>query len=226
MNNVKKQYGLWTGMAMVIGIVIGSGVFLKAGGVLQLSGGDLKLSLLAWFVGGVIMIASGFCFAVFATRITKYNGVIDYVESATNKRVGYHLAWLITTFYYPIVASIVSLFAGSYFFKLVGLDIGLTDWQNFLFAFLILIAFVVLNYLSPMLSSKFQVSATVIKLIPIGVIAVAGLFAALIVGGDFGIVNAIKNPAAGFELNFGEAVKKTAFAYEGWVCATAINAEL
>lgn len=226
MNKVKKQYGLWTGMAMVIGIVIGSGVFLKAGGVLQLSGGDLKLSLLAWFVGGVIMIASGFCFAVFATRITKYNGVIDYVEVSTNKRIGYHLAWLITTFYYPIVASIVSLFAGSYFFKLVGLDIGLTDWQNFLFAFFILVAFVVLNYLSPMLSSKFQVSATVIKLIPIGVIAIAGLFAALIVGGDYGIINAIKNPASGFELNFGEAVKKTAFAYEGWVCATAINAEL
>ena len=226
MNKVKKQYGLWTGMAMVIGIVIGSGVFLKAGGVLQLSGGDLKLSLLAWFVGGIIMIASGFCFAVFATRITKYNGVIDYVEVATNKKIGYYLAWLITTFYYPIVASIVSLFAGSYFFKLVGLNIGLTDWQNFLFAFFILVAFVVLNYLSPMLSSKFQVSATVIKLIPIGVIAIAGLFAALIVGGDYGIINAIKNPAVGFELNFGEAVKKTAFAYEGWVCATAINAEL
>lgn len=226
MNKVKKQYGLWTGMAMVIGIVIGSGVFLKAGGVLQLSGGDLKLSLLAWFVGGVIMIASGFCFAVFATRITKYNGVIDYVEVATNKRVGYHLAWLITTFYYPIVASIVALFAGSYFFKLIGLNIGLTDWQNFLFAFFILVAFVVLNYVSPILSSKFQVSATVIKLIPIGVIAIAGLFAALIVGGDYGIINAIKNPAVGFKLNFGEAVKKTAFAYEGWVCATAINAEL
>lgn len=226
MENVKKQYGLWTGMAMVIGIVIGSGVFLKAGGVLQLSGGDLKMSLLAWLLGGLIMIASGFCFAVFATRITKYNGVIDYVEVATNKRIGYHLAWLITTFYYPIVASIVSLFAGSYFFKLFGLNIGLTDWQNFLFAFFILVAFVVLNYLSPMLSSKFQVSATVIKLIPIGVIAIAGLFAALIVGGDYGIINAIKNPASGFELNFGEAVKKTSFAYEGWVCATAINAEL
>ena len=34
MNNIKKRYGLWTGIAMVVGIVIGSGVFLKAGGVL------------------------------------------------------------------------------------------------------------------------------------------------------------------------------------------------
>ena len=226
MEKVKKQYGLWTGIAMVIGIVIGSGVFLKAGGVLSLSGGDLKISILAWFVGGVIMVASGFCFAVFATRITKYNGVIDYVETVTNKKIGYGLAWLMTTFYYPIIASIVSLFAGSYFFKLIGSNVGLTDWQNFLFAFVILILTTVLNYLSPMISAKFQVSSTVIKLIPIGVIAIAGLFASFIVGSDYGIINAFGNEAAGFDVNFGEAVKKTAFAYEGWVCATAINAEL
>ena len=86
MEKVKKQYGLWTGIAMVIGIVIGSGVFLKAGGVLASSGGDLKISILAWFIGVVIMVSSGFCFAVYATRITKYNGVVDYVETATNKK--------------------------------------------------------------------------------------------------------------------------------------------
>lgn len=226
MEKVKKQYGLWTGIAMVIGIVIGSGVFLKAGGVLSSSGGDLKLSLLAWFIGGVIMIASGFCFALFASKVTKYNGVVDYVEEATNEKVGYGLAWLITTFYYPIIASVVALFAGQYFFELFGFDIGLTDWQNFVFAFIILTLFVLLNYFSPILSSKFQVSATVIKLIPIGIIAIAGLFASFFVGDGFGIIEALKNPAPNYELNFGEAIKRTAFAYEGWVCATAINAEL
>lgn len=226
MENVKKQYGLWTGIAMVIGIVIGSGVFLKAGGVLSLSGGDLKISILAWFIGGLIMIASGFCFAIFATKITKYNGVVDYVETATNKKVGYGLAWLITTFYYPTIASVVSLFAGQYFFKLIGSNIGLMDWQNFLFAFGVVAILVVINYFAPMISAKLQISATIIKLIPIGVIAIAGLFASLIVGSDFGIGNAVNTPAMGYDINFGEAVKKTAFAYEGWVCATAINAEL
>ena len=131
-----------------------------------------------------------------------------------------------TTFYYPIIASIVSLFAGSYFFKLIGSNVGLTDLPNFIFAFVILVLTTVLNYLSPMISAKFQVSSTVIKLIPIGVIAIAGLFASFIVGSDYGIINAFGNEAAGFDVNFGEAVKKTAFAYEGWVCATAINAEL
>ena len=146
MKKVNKQYGIWTGIAMVVGIVIGSGVFLKAGGVLQLSGGDLKISLLAWFVGGFIMLASGFCFAIFATKITKYNGVVDYVETATNKKIGYGLAWLITTFYYPIIASIVALFAGQYFFKLIGVEIGLIDWQNFIFATVVVLLIVIMNY--------------------------------------------------------------------------------
>lgn len=226
MTEIKKHYGIWTGIAMVVGIVIGSGVFLKAGGVLKLAGGNLKLSILAWFIGGLIMITSSFCFAVFATKVTKYNGVVDYVEVASNEKIGYSLAWMITSFYYPIVASIVALFAGSYFFKMIGLNIGLTDWQNFLFAFGIITLVVIMNYLSPIIASRFQISATVVKLIPILLIAIGGLFASLIVGNDYGIINAFKNNAEGYELNFGEAVKKTAFAYEGWVCATAINAEL
>lgn len=226
MTEIKKQYGIWTGIAMVVGIVIGSGVFLKAGGVLKLAGGNLKLSILAWFIGGLIMITSSFCFAVFATKVTKYNGVVDYVEVASNEKIGYSLAWMITSFYYPIVASIVALFAGSYFFKMIGLNIGLTDWQNFLFAFGIITLVVIMNYLSPIIASRFQISATVVKLIPILLIAIGGLFASLIVDNDYGIINAFKNNAEGYELNFGEAVKKTAFAYEGWVCATAINAEL
>ena len=231
MEKVKKQYGLWTGIAMVVGIVIGSGVFFKAGGVLVSSGGDLKISLLAWLIGGLIMVTSGFCFAVFATKITKYNGVVDYVEVATNKKVGYGLAWLMTTFYYPIIASIVALFSGQYFFKMLGMDIALASWQNVIFAICVITIFVIINYLSPMISAKFQISATIIKLIPIFIVAVVGLFASLIVGSDYGIINAfinkgVKSDLSNYSLNFGEAVKKTAFAYEGWVCATAINAEL
>ena len=236
MDNVKKQYGIWTGIAMVVGIVIGSGVFLKAGGVLEYAGGDLKLSLLAWFIGGIIMIVSGFCFAIFATRIKKFNGVVDYVEVTTSKRFGYHLAWLITTLYYPIVASIVSVFAGAYFLELIGLSNAsviyelLGDYKTYIVAFIFITIFCLLNYLAPKISARFQVSATIIKIIPIFIIAIVGLFASLFIE-DGGIINAFNHKATDINgntlaINFGEAIKKTAFAYEGWVCATSINAEL
>lgn len=226
MQTVKKQYGIATGIAMVIGIVIGSGVFIKAGGVLSKSGGDLKLALLAWLIGGVIMITSGFCFAVFATKITKFNGVVDYVEAATNEKVGYFIAWTMTTLYYPIITAVVAIFTGHYFFRMFGHSYWYGDWRVLLFAFLLITLSVILNYYSPKISAKFQVSSTVIKLIPIALIAIVGLFASLIVGADFGIANAFKVSAETGTRNFGAAVTTTAFAYEGWVCATSINAEL
>lgn len=239
MEKLQKKYGLFTGIAMVVGIVIGSGVFLKAGKVLKLSGGNLLISLTAWLIGGLIMITSGFCFAVFANKVKKYNGVIDYVELASNEKVGYGLAWLITTLYYPTIASIVSVFASAYFVDLVGLSdvilgesVGsifqlLGSWQVYLIGFVFITLFSVLNYFAPRIAGKFQVSATVIKLIPIFVIAILGLFASLFVNGG-GIIKAFTEPGTGENvvMNFGEAVKTTAFAYEGWVCATIINAEL
>lgn len=223
---VKKQYGIWTGIAMVIGIVIGSGVFIKAGKVLNSVGGDLKLALLAWLVGGLIMVASAFCFALFASKITKFNGVVDYVEKATNKKVGYFIAWTMTTLYYPIITSIVAIFAGNYFFTIFGKNYWYGDWQVLLFAFSFITISVLLNYFSPKISSKFQISATFIKLVPIAIIVIVGLVLSIIGGAESGIVNALTNSAETGVANFGSAITTTAFAYEGWVCATAINAEL
>ena len=231
MAKIKKQYGLAVGIAMVVGIVIGSGVFLKAGKVLSLTGGKLWVSLLAWLVGGIIMITSGYCFAVFATKVKRYNGVVDYVEMSAGKRIAYHLSWLMNTLYYPTVASIVAVFASAYFLNLCGYEVPiiyvlLSNWRTYLIAFGFITVFAVFNYFSPKIAGKFQVSATVVKLIPILVIAVIGLFAGLIKGAA-GLGNAFTQ--AGSEvavMNFGEAVKTTAFAYEGWVCATIINAEL
>ena len=40
-NKMEKRYGLPTAISMVIGIVIGSGVFIKGGKVLSLTGGNL-----------------------------------------------------------------------------------------------------------------------------------------------------------------------------------------
>lgn len=239
MEKLQKKYGLFTGIAMVVGIVIGSGVFLKAGPVLKLSGGNLYVSLAAWLIGGLIMVTSGFCFAVFANRVKKYNGVVDYVELSSNKKIGYGLAWLITTLYYPTIASIVSVFASAYLIDLLGLSetilggsIGsiyqlLGTWQVYLMGFGFVTLFAILNYFAPRIAGKFQVTATVVKLIPIFVIAVVGLFASLFVDGG-GITKAFSEVGSTEDtiLNFGDAVRTTAFAYEGWVCATIINAEL
>ena len=56
-NKMEKRYGLLTAICMVVGIVIGSGVFFKAQAILQTTGGDMKIGVLAWIIGGAIMLA-------------------------------------------------------------------------------------------------------------------------------------------------------------------------
>mgnify|MGYP000579262288 CR=1 FL=1 len=53
MDKLQKRYGLLTAICMVVGIVIGSGVFFKAQTILQKTGGNMPLGILAWIIGGV-----------------------------------------------------------------------------------------------------------------------------------------------------------------------------
>ena len=63
---LEKKFGLFTAICMVVGIVIGSGVFFKAQTVLQKTGGNMPLGILAWIIGGTIMIICILAFAAMA----------------------------------------------------------------------------------------------------------------------------------------------------------------
>ena len=57
-NKLERKYGLFTAICMVVGIVIGSGVFFKAQTILQITNGDMPLGVIAWLIGGAIMLAA------------------------------------------------------------------------------------------------------------------------------------------------------------------------
>ena len=65
---LEKKYGLLTAIAMVVGIVIGSGVFFKAETVLNATGGNLPVGILAWLIGGMVMVICASMFSLIAVR--------------------------------------------------------------------------------------------------------------------------------------------------------------
>ena len=82
------------------------------------------------------------------------------------------------------------------------------------------------NALSPKLAGKFQTTTTVIKLIPLALMAVVGIVYGLVNGTL--TENFAAAPVTGDPMGsplFG-AICSTAFAYEGWIIATSINAEI
>lgn len=221
MNELNKKYGFWTASAMVVGIVIGSGVFFKADDVLIASGGSLPIALFAWLIGGSIMIVTAYLFSKIATKVEKVNGLVDYFEEAYGEKAGYNIAWFMTFIYYPTLVGVLAWVSANYTESLLGLNNAV--W---IIAAIYILLFFLLNILSPVLAGKFQVSATVIKLIPLVVVGFVGTIIGLINGQTIESFTISAQSLSHGRGGLAIATLSTAFAYEGWIIATTINAEL
>lgn len=224
MEKLQKKYGLITAICMVVGIVIGSGVFFKAGKVLSNTGGNIGSSLLVVAIVGAIMIICSFVFATLSTKYEKINGVVDYAEAMLGKRYAYYVGWFMTTMYYPIITSTLAWVSAQYTAILFGLDISSAG--HIAIATFYLIAGYAVNSLSPKIAGKFQVSTTIIKLIPLAIMAIVGTIIGLSNGTTIESFKTSLEGTSGIQNNIFSAVVAFAFAYEGWIIATSINSEL
>ena len=226
MEKLTRKYGLVTAICMVVGTVIGSGVFFKAQNVLNATGGNMPLGIAAWIITGLIMIICSAQFAVMATKYEKVSGVVDYAEATCGRTYAYYLAWFMVNVYYPGMTSVLAWVSARYFGVLFGWS--MVGPEVLALSGFFLIASYTMNALSPKLAGKFQVSATFIKLIPLVLMAVVGTIVGTINGTLPQNFTEVVTTTVGGSNQSGlfAAIVATVFAYEGWIVATSINAEL
>lgn len=225
MEKLTRKYGLITAICMVVGTVIGSGVFFKSQDVLKATGGNTPLGIIAWVISGLVMLFTAIQFAAMATKYEKVNGVIDYAEATCGKNYSYYMAWFLVNLYYPGMTSVLAWVSARYFGVIMGWD--MVSSEVMVLAGFFLICAYTINALSPKLAGKFQVSATVIKLIPILLMAVVGSVVGLANGTlTHNFTHTVTEAVGGTSGGLFAAVVATIFAYEGWIVATSINAEL
>lgn len=214
-SSLKKTVTAIEAMAIVVGMIIGSGIFLKPGIVLQNAGTPL-LSILAWVAGGVITLASALSVAEIAAAIPKSGGLYTYLVELYGDVWGFLLGWVQTVISYPAsVAALAIAFATySEFF------IPMNDLQMKLLAVGILVFILIMNVLSTKFGGVIQTMATIGKLIPVVAIIVFGLASNLTPG--FAGIQSSSVSAAGF----GVAVLGTLWAYDGWISVTNMAGEL
>ncbi|UZQ49201.1 APC family permease [Clostridium kluyveri] len=221
---LKKKYGLFTAVAMVVGIVIGSGVFFKAEAVLKATGGNMPLGIAAWGIVGLIMIICSYSFATMATKYEKVNGVVDYAEVSVGKKYGYYVGWFMAVIYQPTITSVLAWVSARYTCVLIGWDI--TGGACMTIACFYLVASFAINSLSPVIAGKFQVATTVIKLVPLLLMAVIGTIIGLSNGMTINNFSHAVDSSVSVGGGLFASVVAVAFAYEGWIIATSINSEI
>ena len=236
---LQRKYGLFVAICMVAGIVIGSGVFFKAQTILIKTGGDMPMGIFAWIIGGAIMMVCLLTFSFMGQKYERVNGVVDYAEATVGKRYGFMMGWFVGVIYFPSMMAALAWLSARYTMEFIlsvnpqfpmaipaaqgGCMVGPECMALTLFYLAVLYA---VNTLSPRAAGKLQTTSTVIKLIPLALMAVVGLIFGLRSGTlQQNFVTTAQVEGVSQSPLFA-SVCATAFAYEGWIIATSINAEI
>ncbi|MCL1945117.1 MAG: APC family permease [Firmicutes bacterium] len=225
-SGLQRKYGLFTAIAMVVGCVIGSGVFFKTGQVLDAAGGNVGIGVLAWIVGGLIMVVCAYAFATLAKKHEVVNGFTDYTEAYCGTKFGYFSGWFMATIYGPATMALLPYVAADFTATLFNIPDDIKGTFVFgLTAGYMAIIFS-MTVLAPKLSGKFQISTTAIKMVPIVLVGIVGTIVGVSRGYSFeSAISAFDNETTR-NISFFGALFATSFAYAGWDAVSAINSEI
>jgi len=231
---LKRDLGTWSAMAIVVGTVIGSGIFLVPRTMIGRVG-SVNLVFVVWIAGGLLSLAGALSYAELAAAIPEAGGEYAYLREAYGPMWGFLYSW--TQMWVAKSGSIATLATGFFLyltnffapldtvFYRVPLPIGpgggpLELRYGQLFAIALILALAWLNYYGVKLGGRVQVAVTAVKVALIAFIIVAGL--------GFGQAHA-PAPTTVAPLTFSgfiAALVAALWAYDGWNNVSMVSSEI
>jgi APA family basic amino acid/polyamine antiporter len=110
-NSYLRRLGIWDGAAIVIGGVIGAGVFRTPATVAERTSSGLPL-LSLWAIGGLLTLAGVLCYAELGARRPQAGGIYIYLREAFGPLPAFLFGWTMALINYPgSVAAVATTFA-------------------------------------------------------------------------------------------------------------------
>lgn len=228
---LEAKYGLFTAISMVIGQVIGSGIFFKVDDVLLSTQGNAFAGLLGFIIVGISVVFAGISMANYAEILPKEGGILSYVNYRFGDTAAYFVGWMYMSLFYPALTAVLFTVSGIYIAHLIAefMNFEPTNLHYALIGFVNLIIFFFINIFRPKSSGIFQQMTTVLKVLPLIFIASLGILS--LFKGDvsevttFSMVgNGLQNQS--FLLLVAASFIPIAFAFDGWYIATQISGEI
>ena len=174
MSEVKRELNLFQMIAIIIGLVIGSGVFINIAPV-QRAAGSPGLAVIAWAVGGLIILPQIFIYAELGTAYPNQGFGYLYLQKAGSPMLAFLYTW--TAFWTSdmpsiTILSLAAVTALDVFFPFLTLEAISTK----LIAILVILILTLIHVRSVKQGSWVQVVLTVLKIVPLAILAIIGLF--------------------------------------------------
>ena len=214
MREAQKDRGLVRKVSLVVGTVVGSGVFLKAQSILALCGGQVWLGLLGWGLGALVMLIVATAFSILAKT---GGGLSHWGRAFVGERYGAVLDLFFTELYYPALTGVLAQVSALFTLPLLGLG---DRWLLPLSCLYLTLSFLMEQYV-PHLLQWWQLGSTALKLVALLLLSILGIGCIILRG-----IPQISTPVPAPSLeNLFSMVVASAFAYEGWVVAISPQGE-
>ena len=113
---LKKSMGLVSGICIIVGCIIGSGIFVSPGGVL-LGTGSINLALIVWILCGIFSMIGAYCYAELGLCMKKSGGDYAYIHYTFGPFIAFMRLWAECLIVRPCTVAIVSLTFSKYITK-------------------------------------------------------------------------------------------------------------
>lgn len=215
---MKRQISFGQALATVVGSVIGAGVFFKIGTITAQTG-STSMTLFVWILAGIISIASGLTISEIAASL-KINGAIKYLDYTYGRVWGFLFGWAQMIVYFPAQIGALSSIFGVQFVSLFGIK---ARYSN-LIAILLVLFLLGINLIGTKFSSKMQSVITILKIIPIALIIIWGLFNPAKILAP--IIPLTVGTGHSFPTAISQGLLSALFAFEGWIVVTNLANEV
>jgi amino acid transporter len=216
-NELSRRLGGGSALAVLISVIIGSGIFRVPRGVAAATGSPGAM-LLCWVVGGVIAMCAALSVAELSTMFPRAGGMYVYLREAYGDRVAFMLGW-VNLLALPLSQAAIALVFASYLRSFVRLDeMGVRAVAGGLIGLVALF-----NYRSVRLSALVQNIGT-----PAKVLALLGLSITILVfGHPTGALRESPFMWAPRSIGgFGVALAAVLFSYDGWAQFSSLAGEV
>jgi APA family basic amino acid/polyamine antiporter len=90
---LRRRFGIWAGVAMIVAEVMGVGIFLTPAGMVRTLGSTTWV-LGVWLAMGILSIAGALCYAELGTRFPEAGGGFVFLREAFGERTAFVYGWM------------------------------------------------------------------------------------------------------------------------------------
>ena len=224
-----RTVSIWSGIGLIVGSSIGSGIFASPG-VVYSDSGSIGASLLVWIVAGILSVTGGLCYAELGTMIPSSGGEHPYLLRAFGPCLAFLYSWTGIVAGRPGSLGIISVVCAEYICLLIYFDNPAAQTPQWLIksiAIAVVLCLSMVNIVSSRASTLLMDTFTVLKVVSLALIAAMGVYRlAMNVHDTDNFERPLFEGSSSNPSNYAIALYSALWAYDGWNGLNMVTGEL